>query len=58
MSTSITLPSAHDFHLHVRQGEMMEMVTPKIVEGGVSVAYIMVNILAITNTIFLPHTLQ
>ncbi|KAI7852815.1 dihydroorotase, homodimeric type [Circinella umbellata] len=43
MSTSITLPSAHDFHLHVRQGEMMEMVTPKIVEGGVSVAYIMPN---------------
>lgn len=44
MTTSITLPSASDFHLHLRQGDMMRMVTPKVEEGGVSLAYIMVRI--------------
>lgn len=43
MTTSITLPSACDFHLHLRQGDMMCMVTPKVEEGGVSLAYIMVR---------------
>lgn len=43
MTTSITLPSACDFHLHLRQGDMMRMVTPKVEEGGVSLAYIMVR---------------
>jgi dihydroorotase len=43
MTTSITLPSACDFHLHLRQGDMMRMVTPKVEEGGVSLAYIMVK---------------
>lgn len=45
MANSITIPSACDFHLHVRQDEMMRMVTPKVPEGGVSVAYIMVMFL-------------
>ncbi|GAA5815093.1 hypothetical protein MFLAVUS_008599 [Mucor flavus] len=44
MTTSITLPSACDFHLHLRQGDMMRMVTPKVEEGGVSLAYIMPNL--------------
>jgi hypothetical protein len=44
MTNSITLPSACDFHLHLRQGDMMRMVTPKVQEGGVSLAYIMVII--------------
>lgn len=43
MTNSITIPSACDFHLHLRQDEMMRMVTPKVPEGGVSVAYIMVT---------------
>ncbi|KAI7883420.1 dihydroorotase, homodimeric type [Lichtheimia hyalospora FSU 10163] len=43
MTNSITIPSACDFHLHVRQDEMMRMVTPKVPEGGVSVAYVMPN---------------
>lgn len=43
MTTSITLPSACDFHVHLRQGDMMRMVTPKVEEGGVSLAYIMVS---------------
>lgn len=43
MTTSITLPSASDFHIHLRQGDMMRMVTPKVEEGGVSLAYVMVS---------------
>ncbi|KAI9014385.1 dihydroorotase, homodimeric type [Phycomyces nitens] len=49
--SSITIPSACDFHVHLRQGEMMRMVTPKVVEGGVSLAYVMPNLQPpITNT--------
>ncbi|ORX48311.1 dihydroorotase, homodimeric type [Hesseltinella vesiculosa] len=44
MTQSITIPSASDFHLHLRQGDMMRMVTPKVAEGGVSLAYIMPNL--------------
>ncbi|KAK7203669.1 hypothetical protein BZA70DRAFT_312313 [Myxozyma melibiosi] len=45
MTTSITLPRpAADFHVHVRDGEMMKLVVPTIKQGGVSVAYIMPNL--------------
>lgn len=47
MSTSITIPSACDFHIHLRQGDMMRMVTPKVEEGGVSLAYVMVDLYTI-----------
>lgn len=40
---TITLPAAADFHLHLRQDEMMRMVTPMVSKGGVSLAYIMVS---------------
>ncbi|ORZ22985.1 dihydroorotase, homodimeric type [Absidia repens] len=51
MTTSISIPSACDFHLHLRQGEMMKMVTPQVASGGVSLAYIMPNLQPpITNT--------
>jgi dihydroorotase len=42
---TITLPAAADFHLHLRQDEMMRMVTPMVSKGGVSLAYIMVRAL-------------
>lgn len=43
MTTSIKLPRpAADFHVHVRDGDMMKLVVPTIKQGGVSVAYIMV----------------
>ncbi|KAI9279408.1 dihydroorotase, homodimeric type [Umbelopsis sp. AD052] len=41
---TITLPAAADFHLHLRQDEMMRMVTPMVSKGGVSLAYIMPNL--------------
>ncbi|CAG8667173.1 17035_t:CDS:2 [Racocetra persica] len=44
MQTTITLPAACDFHLHARQGVLMEMVAPRIAEGGVSLCYVMPNL--------------
>jgi hypothetical protein len=40
---SITLPAAADFHVHLRDGSMMETVVPTVRQGGVSLAYVMVN---------------
>ncbi|KAK9453268.1 hypothetical protein V1511DRAFT_88943 [Dipodascopsis uninucleata] len=42
-SISFDRPAA-DFHVHVRDGDMMKLVVPTIKEGGVSVAYIMPNL--------------
>ncbi|KAI7861821.1 dihydroorotase, homodimeric type [Spinellus fusiger] len=44
MTTSIVIPSACDFHVHLRQGDMMKMVTPRVTGGGVSLAYVMPNL--------------
>ncbi|ORX69091.1 Dihydroorotase [Linderina pennispora] len=38
MSDTISLPWASDFHVHLRQGAMMETVTPMIEQGGVRTA--------------------
>ncbi|CCF56005.1 hypothetical protein KAFR_0A05700 [Kazachstania africana CBS 2517] len=43
-SNEIDLGVTCDMHVHVRDGAMCELVTPKIREGGVSVAYIMPNL--------------
>ncbi|KAK9370497.1 hypothetical protein V1509DRAFT_615961 [Lipomyces kononenkoae] len=45
MTDTITLsrPVA-DFHVHVRDGDMMKLVVPTIKSGGVSLAYIMPNL--------------
>jgi dihydroorotase len=40
---SVTIPAAADFHVHLRDGKMMETVAPTVRQGGVSVAYVMVN---------------
>ncbi|KAK9446915.1 uncharacterized protein V1518DRAFT_407465 [Limtongia smithiae] len=42
-SIKLSRPVA-DFHVHVRDGKMMELVVPTIKQGGVSVAYIMPNL--------------
>lgn len=36
------LPAA-DFHVHLRQDKMMELVVPTIRPGGVNLAYVMVQ---------------
>lgn len=41
---SIRLPPTSDFHVHLRDGKMMELVVPTIREGGVDLVYVMVSI--------------
>lgn len=43
---TITLPTAADMHIHLRQGSLMTMVTPAVAEGGVSICYVMVTLLS------------
>lgn len=40
----IELGHTADYHVHLRQGEMMELVAPTVREGGVSIAYVMPNL--------------
>ncbi|AJV57677.1 Ura4p [Saccharomyces cerevisiae YJM326] len=44
MVQEIDLGLTCDMHVHVREGAMCELVTPKIRDGGVSIAYIMPNL--------------
>ena len=48
MSTTISVSSPADFHVHLRQGELSELVTPHVRKGGFHLAYVMV--------IFFPKT--
>jgi hypothetical protein len=38
----LTVPSPSDFHVHLRQGTMSELVTPHVKKGGFGLAYVMV----------------
>ena len=40
---NLTLPAAADFHVHLRDGAMMEAVTKMIEGGGVDLVYVMVR---------------
>jgi hypothetical protein len=43
MSTDvIAITSPADFHVHLRQGKMSELVTPHVRKGGFDLAYVMV----------------
>ncbi|CAG8553976.1 10476_t:CDS:2 [Paraglomus occultum] len=44
MANILTLPSACDFHIHLRQDDLMKMIVPRILEGGVSLCYVMPNL--------------
>lgn len=39
----LELPATADFHVHLRDGEMMELVTPTIRSGGVNTVFVMVR---------------
>ncbi|GAA5972293.1 hypothetical protein JCM11641_002395 [Rhodosporidiobolus odoratus] len=41
---SITIPSPFDAHVHLRQGNLMKLVTPHVEEGGVKMAFVMPNL--------------
>jgi dihydroorotase len=39
------IPPIDDFHVHLRQGAMMDAVTPTVKTGGCRLAYIMVRLI-------------
>jgi dihydroorotase len=41
--SEIELPAAFDAHVHLRDGEMSQLVTPTIRVGGVNQVYVMVS---------------
>jgi dihydroorotase len=42
-SVEIQVPGPADFHVHLRQGNLSELVTPHVRQGGFSLAYVMVE---------------
>jgi dihydroorotase len=40
----LELPATADMHVHLRQGEMMELVVPTLRDGGVDTAFVMPNL--------------
>jgi dihydroorotase len=49
--TEIELPAAFDAHVHLRDGEMSQLVTPTIRKGGVNQVYVMVR----ASSVLLQH---
>lgn len=43
MASTLVVPLADDFHVHLRQGAMMHHVTPMVRQGGAALAYVMVR---------------
>lgn len=39
----LEIPAPADFHVHLRDGPMMELVTPTIRQGGVNTVFVMVS---------------
>lgn len=39
----LELPPTADMHVHLRQGDMMTLVTPSIRDGGVDTVFVMVS---------------
>ncbi|KAJ1927129.1 dihydroorotase [Tieghemiomyces parasiticus] len=42
--TTLVLPYGSDMHVHLRQGELMNMVTPLVEQGGIATAFVMPNL--------------
>ena len=40
----LVIPSPFDAHVHLRQGEVMQLVVPHVGLGGVKLAYVMVRL--------------
>ncbi|CAO1620553.1 unnamed protein product [Parajaminaea phylloscopi] len=49
--TEIELLAPADFHVHLRQGQMSELITPHVAEGGISLAYVMPNLVPPITTV-------
>ncbi|KAK0190715.1 Dihydroorotase [Armillaria mellea] len=44
MSTTLSVPSPADFHVHLRQASLSQLITPHVRKGGFNVAYVMPNL--------------
>ncbi|KPV78358.1 uncharacterized protein RHOBADRAFT_33026 [Rhodotorula graminis WP1] len=44
MSDTITLAAPFDAHVHLRQGNLMRLVTPHVHQGGIRMAFVMPNL--------------
>lgn len=42
-SSTLLIPAPADFHVHLRQGTLSELVTPHVRKGGFRLAYVMVG---------------
>lgn len=49
--TEIELGITADMHVHLRDGRMMDLITPTVRDGGVSIAYVMPNLVPPVTTI-------
>ncbi|KAI9733996.1 MAG: hypothetical protein M1834_002653 [Cirrosporium novae-zelandiae] len=47
----VKLPASADFHVHLRDGAMMDLVVPTIRNGGVNTVYVMPNLLPPITTV-------
>lgn len=54
---SFTLPAPFDAHVHLRQGNLMRLVTPHVEQGGIRMAFVMVrpSLLLLLPPTFLPE---
>ncbi|OAX84144.1 dihydroorotase, homodimeric type [Emergomyces africanus] len=47
----VKLPASADFHVHLRDGDMMRLVVPTIRQGGVNTVYVMPNLVPPITTV-------
>jgi len=43
MSSTLSVASPADFHVHLRQGTLAALVTPHVRKGGFDLAYVMAS---------------
>jgi dihydroorotase len=41
---AVVIPASADFHVHLRDGTMLEAVAPTIKDGGVETVFVMVSL--------------
>lgn len=54
MADTITVNAPADFHVHLRQGAISELIVPHVRKGGFDLAYVMVCSLYDIPLLFVP----
>lgn len=44
-TNELSISSPADFHVHLRSGEMSQLITPHVKQGGMKLAYVMPNLI-------------